>query len=93
MISAHVEEFLELVPIGLIGILAGGLNYFNSPHETIRHALVVVITSAFLCICAFAMLSATDLAYLAKVGISAAVGYLGLDNAVEVVKKILSLRK
>ncbi|WP_104759635.1 phage holin family protein [Helicobacter bizzozeronii] len=93
MISAHIEEILELLPITLIGILAGGLNYFNNPTETIKHAIVVVLTSSFLCVCSFAMLSATDLPYLAQVGLSAVVGYLGIDNALEIVKKILNLKK
>ncbi|TSA80118.1 hypothetical protein FNE76_07615 [Helicobacter mehlei] len=93
MMNTHLEEMLELIPIALVGLLAGGLNYFNNAEQSARNALVVVLTSSFLCICAFGILSATDLPYLAKVGVSAAIGYLGLDNALEVVKKILGLRK
>ncbi|BEG56466.1 hypothetical protein NHP21005_01540 [Helicobacter sp. NHP21005] len=54
---------------------------------------VVVCTSGFICMCVFAMLSSTNLPYMAKVGLSASVGYFGIDRTIEVVQKILSLRK
>ncbi|WP_104691082.1 phage holin family protein [Helicobacter heilmannii] len=90
-----IEEYIQLVPVLLIGLLAGGLNYFNNTDgtSTIKRALMVVCTSGFICTCVFTMLSSTQLPYMAKVGISASVGYFGIDRAIEVVQKILNLRK
>ncbi|WP_240451801.1 phage holin family protein [Helicobacter sp. L8] len=90
---AHLEEYIELLPVILIGVLAGGLSYFNSPTETFKRALVVVLTSSFICVCVYSMMSATNLPYLAKVGLSASVGYFGVDKAIEVLRNILSLKK
>ncbi|WP_121022324.1 phage holin family protein [Helicobacter vulpis] len=89
----HFQEYAELLPIALIGLLAGGLNYFEAPQASLRRALVVVITSSFICLCVFTMLSATALPYMAKVGLSASVGYFGVDKAIELIKNILSLKK
>ncbi|WP_104683071.1 phage holin family protein [Helicobacter felis] len=89
----RVSEYLQLLPIGLIGILSGALNYFNNPKSSLRHALVVMFTSCFICLCVFAMLETTQLTYLTKVGISASVGYFGIDRAIEIVRNILSFKK
>ncbi|GLH58070.1 hypothetical protein [Helicobacter ailurogastricus] len=91
-------EFLEFpYEKNIVFVDTPGLNdpvaYFNNPEGTIKRAVVVIFTSGFICICIFAMLSTTQLPYMAKIGISASVGYFGIDRAIEVVQKILSLRK
>ncbi|CRF41769.1 hypothetical protein [Helicobacter ailurogastricus] len=37
-------EYLQLIPVGFIDLLAGGLNYFNNPEGTIKRAEVVIFT-------------------------------------------------
>lgn len=86
-------EYLQLLPIGLIGLLAGVLKYFSDTNTSLRRACVIVATSSFICLCVFSLLSATTLPYLARVGLSASVGYFGIDKAIDLVKNILSLRK
>ncbi|WP_104757923.1 phage holin family protein [Helicobacter salomonis] len=89
----HAEELLELLPIMLIGLLSGALSYFNGENVSLKKAFVVVCTSSFICLCVYSMLSATNLPYLAKVGLSASVGYFGIDKALEILKNILNLKK
>ncbi|WP_104732688.1 phage holin family protein [Helicobacter salomonis] len=89
----HTEELLELLPIMLIGLLSGALSYFNGENVSLKKAFVVVCTSSFICLCVYSMLSATNLPYLAKVGLSASVGYFGIDKALEILKNILNLKK
>ena len=74
--------------------LVEGMDYKDISKLTgIKEALKRIIISSFLCIVTYSILSATDLPYLAKVGISACVGFLGLDKAINLVKEIISLRR
>ncbi|BCD50247.1 phage holin family protein [Helicobacter suis] len=91
--ALKLQEYAELLPIGLIGIVGGTLNYFSSGSKGLKHAFKFACVSGFISLCVFTMLSATDLPYMAKVGFSASVGYFGIDKAIEVVKNILSIRK
>ncbi|WP_163532237.1 phage holin family protein [Helicobacter suis] len=88
-----LQQYAELLPIGLIGIVAGTLNYFSSNNKGLKHAAKFACVSGFISLCVFSMLSATDLPYMAKVGISASVGYFGIDKAIDIVKNIFSIRK
>ncbi|WP_163565140.1 phage holin family protein [Helicobacter suis] len=91
--ALKLQEYAELVPIGLIGIVGGTLNYSSSGSKGLKHACKFACVSGFISLCVFAMLSATELPYMAKVGISASVGYFGIERAIEIVKNILNIRK
>ena len=89
-------EYLELIPIALVGLLAGFMGALDNKDcikAGIKEAIKRIVISSFLCIVTYSILSATDLPYLAKVGVSACVGFLGLDKAIKLVKEIISLRR
>lgn len=90
----NITHYLQLLPVSLVAILAGVVNYLGQDycHKSKMQTFKVVCTSAFLALLTYSILTATDLPYLAKVGISAAVGYFGIDKAIELVQKLLSLR-
>lgn len=95
----NLVHYLELLPVACVAVLSGAAHYFSLADETERKegkaffVAKIVFTSAFLALLVYATLSATDLPYLAKVGISAAVGYFGIDKAIELAQKALSLRR
>ena len=64
----------------------------NGQVGAIKEAIRAIITCAFLAVLCYAILAATDLPYLAKVGISCAIGYFGIDKAIEIVQKFISLK-
>ncbi len=88
------KAFLPLIPLLLIGLIAGLVNVFNLEAQSrTREAIVKnMITSSFLCALTFTILEATDLPYLARVGISASIAYFGIDKAIEIVQKLLSMK-
>ena len=88
----NYREYFQLLPISIVGILAGVVSYYGSEGKQIKEALKIVVTSMFLTIVVYSLLSATDLPYLAKVGVSACVGYFGVEKAIELVQKILALK-
>ncbi|TLD79852.1 hypothetical protein LS68_009280 [Helicobacter sp. MIT 05-5293] len=90
----NVEHYIELIPVACVGILSGIVNYFNLEEKkpSKLYALKIVCTSAFIALTAYTILSATDLPYLAKVGISAAIGFFGIDKALEYIQKIIALK-
>lgn len=91
----HLKHYLELIPVSLVALFAGIISYFNGVDKAQRsksYAIKVIITSAFLALTAYTILSATDLPYLAKVGISAMIGFFGIDKTIELVQKLLSLK-
>lgn len=96
-----IEEahYLELLPIAIVGILAGVVSFFNDEQDTpnklrahFKVAIKSVLTSSFLCVIVYATLSATDLPYLARVGIAAALGFLGIEKALNLAKELLAFK-
>lgn len=91
-----INPYLELLPIALVGLLAGFMSALDN-SEDIRKCFKIgikrIILSSFLCVVAYSILSATDLPYLARVGISACIGFLGIDKAIEYAKELISFRK
>ena len=88
-----LEQYVELLPILLIGLIAGALNYLSADSTGFKHAIKFACMSAFISSCVFALTSATELPYMARVGIAASVGYFGIDRAIEIVKNIFSIKK
>lgn len=90
----NLSKYLELFPILIMGILSGAVSYFNKDGQVgaIKEAIRAIITCAFLAVLCYAILAATDLPYLAKVGISCAIGYFGIDNTIDMVQKFISLK-
>lgn len=99
-IFPNLKHYTQLLPVCFVGIFAGIVNYLQVKRNdcdlddryNIKATLKTVITSTFLTLLTYSILTATNLPYLACVGISATVGYFGLDKAIEIVQKIISLR-
>lgn len=90
----NLPAYLELVPVFIIGLCSGLVAFFSDKTEqpTKFYAFKSIITSAFITIVMYGILSATDLPYLAKVAIACAVGFFGVDRAIEIVQKLIALK-
>lgn len=92
----QIENYIELIPVVFVGLFAGLISYLQSEEENqnkkMKYIFKVIITSSFLTLIVFSILTATNLPYLACVGISAGVGYFGIDKAIEVAQKLISLK-
>ena len=93
-IFPNLPAYIELLPVFVIGLCSGIVAFFSdkSENHTKFYAIKCIITSAFITIIMYSILAATDLPYLAKVGISCAVGFFGVDKAIEIVQKIIALK-
>lgn len=91
-IMPFLNEYIELLPICFVGIVSGCINYLQVESAGKKETIRIIITSSFLTILTYAILTSTSLPYLACVGISAAVGYFGIDKAIELAQKLLSLK-
>lgn len=89
-IFTEFKNYKELIPISCVGLLAGIASYYadDAPKRIIK----VIITSSFLTILVFTILTMSDLPYLAKVGIAAGAGYFGIDKSLELIQKLLAFK-
>lgn len=90
----NLTAYLELLPVFVIGLCSGIVAFFSdkSGDHTKFYATKCIITSAFITIIMYSILAATDLPYLAKVGISCAVGFFGVDKAIEIAQTLIAMR-
>lgn len=91
-----LNPYLELLPIALVGLLAGFMSALDNSEniaKCFKIALKRIVLSSFLCVVAYSILSATDLPYLARVGISACIGFLGIEKAISYAKEILNFKR
>lgn len=93
-IFPHLPAYLELVPVFVIGLCSGLVAFFSdkSGNHTKFYAFKSIITSAFLTIVMYGILSSTDLPYLAKVMFSCAVGFFGVDRAIEIAQSLIAMK-
>lgn len=89
-ILEHFKDYNELFPILFVGLFAGLASYYADDSR--KKIVKVVLTSLFLTLLVFTLLTMADLPYLAKVGISAGAGYFGIDKSLELIQKLLSLK-
>lgn len=102
MSEYEVEQILSLLPILVISIMVGLASYFTKSNENIENEngsekpykvfLKQMIFSITICIIVYSILSATDLPYLAKIGISSAIAFFGIEQALNIVQIIINLR-
>lgn len=87
------------VPCILLGFLVGVANYFkpfisdDNYKGTWKKFFASATSSAVISFMIFAILDSTDLTFMTKLAISCAVAFLGIDRAVDLVERLLSLRK
>lgn len=93
------NEYLAIIPCILLGFLVGVANYFkpfleNDDFKTSwRRFFASATSSVVLSFIIFAILDSANLTFMTKLAISSAVAFLGIDKAVDLVERLLSLRK
>lgn len=98
MSEAEFEQLISLTPILIISFFVGVASFFTQHEKGIDKADIIknlikqVLLSVVLCLMVYSILSASDLPYLAKIGISCAVGFFGIDKALSIIQNILSLK-
>lgn len=92
------DELYAILPCIVLGIFCGVASYFQNylrdeSFEPNKGKLVANgLTSAILSFIIFAILDSTDLTFMTKLAISAAVAFLGINKALDVVERLLRLR-
>lgn len=102
MSEYEVEQILSLLPILVISIMVGLASYFTRSNENIENEdssekpykvfFKQMTLSITICMMVYSILSATDLPYLGKIGISSAIAFFGIDQALNIVQNIISLK-
>lgn len=98
----------ELIPIAVIGLLVGGVSYYaekepfndgdrpkkdeNIKDKNLSDAVKHSFYALVVCVIVYSCLSATDLPYLAKIGVASALSFFGFDNALGIIERVLNLR-
>lgn len=84
------EYILELLPVVSAGLIASVISYLKGMSKEKRFEDILVGT--FLCVVIYLILSITDYPYTAKIGISSAIAFLGIDKTLDIVHKIFNFR-
>lgn len=94
-IFPNLKHYLELVPICMVGLIAGIASYFGDGDEQrcFKRGAKAIITSTFLCIVTYSILDVVEgISYLAKVGIGATIGYFGIDKTIDLLHKLRGVK-
>lgn len=100
-------DFLEYLPLILVGFFMGLFKALRaevlredeedesvtSKFDVLKIFIVEGIQGAVFCFVVYGLLSLTELPYIFKVCVGALISYLGIDRAMELVEKVLSIRK
>lgn len=100
-------DFLEYLPLILVGFFMGLFKALRaevlredeedesvtSKFDVLKIFIVEGIQGAVFCFVVYGLLSLTELPYIFKVCVGALISYLGIDKAMELVEKVLSIRK
>lgn len=93
------DEYWAIIPCLILGFLVGVANFFkpfmsdDDYKGTWRKFFASAMSSAVLSFIIFAILDSANLTFMTKLAISCAVAFLGVDRAVDLVERLLSLRK
>ena len=100
-------DFLDYLPLILVGFFMGLFKALRaevlredeedesvtSKFDVLKIFIVEGIQGAVFCFVVYGLLSLTELPYIFKVCVGALIAYLGIDKAMELVEKVLSIRK
>lgn len=96
--SFSFQEVLALLPCFLLGLGSGVASYFHNYiiHKDYdgswRKFLGTALSSMVIAFIVFALLDMTDFSFISKLALSSAVSFLGIDKALELAQKIVTLR-
>lgn len=89
--------YIELVPIVVLGLFAGLAKFFQLDEDSTKKATLRVLfgfslSSMVVCTIIYAALDSTALTYLTKFAIAGLVAFFGIDKALDIAQRLLSLR-
>lgn len=93
------DEYLAIIPCILLGFLVGIANYLkpflvdDEYKGTWRKLFASALSSAVISFMIFAILDDTNLTFMTKLAISCAVAFFGIEKAIDLVERLLSLQK
>ena len=93
------DEVWAILPCILLGVFCGIGSYFNNfLHDenfkpSVRKVVASAFSSAITAFIIFAILDTTDFSFMVKLAISSGVAFFGIDKALDIVQKLMNLRK
>ena len=103
MILNYSVYYLEFLPVFVFGFFCGIARFARLEVENEEkkdlwtrffRAIDIILTSGFICVIIYAMLSYFDeLTYILRVGLAATFALFGVDKALEFFHKILELKR
>ena len=79
----------------LVGIFAGIATIASSTEDlkiSIRYAFKTIYMSIYITTICYFLLTIIEIDYLFKIGISSLIGFLGIDKALELIKKVIHIK-
>lgn len=98
VISFSYQELYAIIPCIFLGLGSGCASYFSNflthedYHGSWRKMIGTTLSSGIIAFIVFALLDSTNLTFMTKLALSAAVSFLGIDKALDLAQKILNLR-
>ncbi len=92
-LNAMLANYIEVTPIIVVGLVAGLLSCFHNNKWTRYEFFKGISTSCFLALVVYGLLIAVDIPYLTRVAIAGIVGFLGFENSLDFIERILGIIK
>lgn len=98
------DELYAILPCIILGILCGLVSYykendseydknFTPKNKTFKGAFFASASASIISFTIFAILDITDFSYIAKLGISSLVAFIGFDSALNIIERFFNMRK
>lgn len=86
-----VAQYVEITPIIIVGLVAGLLSCIHNGKWTKKEFFKGVLLSCFLSMITYGLLLAVDIPYLTRVSIAGLVGFLGFENSLDFIERVLNI--
>lgn len=84
-------KYVEIAPIVIVGLVAGFLSCIHNGKWTKKEFFKGVLLSCFLSMVTYGLLLAVDIPYLTRVSIAGLVGFLGFENSLDFIERVLTI--
>lgn len=91
--NTMLTNYIEITPIIIVGLTAGLLSCFHNNKWTKYEFFKGIITSCFLALVVYGLLAAIDIPYLTRVAVAGIIGFLGFENSLDFIERILGIIK
>lgn len=92
-LNTMVVSYIEITPIIIVGLIAGLLNCFHNNRWSKYEFFKGILTSCFLALVVYGLLIAVDIPYLTRVSIAGIIGFLGFENSLDFIERVLNIVK